>query len=190
VSYRSSAAQSFHKSRTPGLSGFSASPYGETAAVIQVPTVRLDDYCVAERIDRIEFLKIDAEGHDFEVLRSLDLACVAPRIIMLEFGTNFAGQTLGALNEMLAHMKAQGYGSVTFAYDDDSNLKRGIWSYELKRILVDAPCPDTDRDWFGNIVLFRTDDIAFLLSLHALLDSTRPRRVFLERFELRVPAPA
>ena len=139
-------AESAHgnKSRTPGLSGFLASRYGETAEIIEVPTIRLDDYCSAERIDRIEFLKIDAGGHDFEVLQNLDLARVAPRVIMLEFGTTFAGQTLGALNEMLAQMKAQGYRSVIFAYDD-SNLKHVIWSYELERILVDAPCPDTLR---------------------------------------------
>jgi hypothetical protein len=50
---------------------------------------------------------------------------------------------------------------------------------------VDAPCPDTGDDWFGNIVFFSTDDSAFLLSLHALLDSTRPRRAFLDQFEAR-----
>jgi len=190
VSNAASASLSFHKSRTRGLSGFSASPYGETAEIIEVPCVRLGDYCATHAIDRIDFLKIDAEGHDFEALHSLDLARIAPRIIMLEFGTTFAGQTLSALNAMLAQMQAQGYRSVIFAYDDDSNLKRGIWSYQLKRIFVDAPCPQTGGDWFGNVVFFRAADTAFLLSLHALLDSTRPRRAFLEQFEARAPATA
>jgi FkbM family methyltransferase len=183
VSSAASASLSFHKSRTPGLSGLSASPYGETAQVIEVPCLRLDEYCTKEGIDRIEFLKIDAEGHDFEALESLDLARVTPRIIMLEFGTNFAGQTLDTLNGLLARMKGHGYGSVIFAYDDDSNLKRGVWSYRVKRVLVDAPCPETGGDWFGNILFFRAGDTAFLLTLHALLDSARPRRAFLARLE-------
>jgi hypothetical protein len=102
---------------------------------------------------------------------------------MLEFGTSFAGQTLGALNTLLARMSAYGYRSVTFAYDDDSNLKRGIWSYRLKRVLVDAPCPKTGGDWFGNILFFQAADTAFLLTLHTLLDSAQPRRAFLARLD-------
>lgn len=181
VSNAGAASLSFHKSQTRGLSGLSASPYGETAEVIEVPCLRLADYCASEGIDRVEFLKIDAEGHDFEALESLDLSRVAPRIIMLEFGTSFAGQTLAALNTLLARMKGCGYRSVTFAYDDDSNLRRGIWSYRLKRVLVDAPCPETGGDWFGNILFFRAADTAFLLALHALLDSAQPHRAFLAR---------
>jgi FkbM family methyltransferase len=188
VSNSAAASLSFHKSRTRGLSGLSASPYGETAEVIEVPCLRLREYCVSRGIDRVEFLKIDAEGHDFEALESLDLARIAPRIIMLEFGTNFAGQTLDTLNELLARMKGEGYRSVIFAYDDDSNLRRGVWSYRLKRVLVDAPCPQTGGDWFGNILFFRAEDTAFLLTLHALLDSARPRRAFLARIESYAPA--
>jgi hypothetical protein len=41
-------------------------------------------------IDRVEFLKIDAE---ITTSRIGLILRVAPRIIMLEFGTNFAGQT-------------------------------------------------------------------------------------------------
>jgi hypothetical protein len=35
--------------------------------------------------------------------------------------------------------------------------------------LARTPC----GEWFGNIVFFRTDDSAFLLNLHVLLDSAR-----------------
>ena len=147
-------------------------------ALVLLPQMRatgpITTLAIPQGIDRVAFLKIDAEGHDFEALESLDLARIAPRIIMLEFGTNFAGQTLDTLNGLLARMKAQGYRSVICAYDDDSNLKRGVWSYRLKRVLVDAPCPQTGGDWFGNILFFRAGDTAFLLTLHALLDSARP----------------
>jgi len=48
----------------------------------------LDDYCAARGIDRIDYLKIDAEGHDLQVLRGarslLDRRAV--RIIQFEYG--------------------------------------------------------------------------------------------------------
>jgi FkbM family methyltransferase len=50
----------------------------------RVPTVRLDTLLVRHGISRIDFLVIDTEGHDFEVLRTLDLARFRPTLVMFE----------------------------------------------------------------------------------------------------------
>jgi FkbM family methyltransferase len=170
---------SFHKSRTRGLSGLSASPYGATAEIIEVPCMRLADYCAQQGLSTIDFLKIDAEGHDFEVLRSLDFGRVAPRIIMVEFGTSFHGQGVGELERLIAEMKQNGYRSVIFGYDDDSNIRNGIWTYELSCVTLDAPCPAAAAQLFGNVIFFQAGDKDFMLSLYALFDAARPRRAFL-----------
>ena len=50
----------------------------------RVPTVRLDTLLARHRISRIDLLVIDAEGHDLEILRTLDLTCFKPTLLMFE----------------------------------------------------------------------------------------------------------
>lgn len=50
-----------------------------------VSTVRLDQFCSERHIDRIDYLKVDTEGHDLFVLRSLDWDATPPRAIQAEF---------------------------------------------------------------------------------------------------------
>jgi FkbM family methyltransferase len=50
----------------------------------RVPTVRLDTLLARHGVSRIDFLVIDTEGHDFEVLRTLDLALFRPTLVMFE----------------------------------------------------------------------------------------------------------
>ena len=179
---------SFHKSQTRGLSGLRASPYGETREVIQVPTVRLADYCRSQGISKVDFLKIDAEGNDFEALASHDLERVGTGLVMIEFGTDFAGQTIADLNRVVGDMQHRGYRSVVFAYEDNGNFKRGEWRYHLQELFLDRPAPQDRTRLQGNALFFRHDDKPFLLTLHALLESARPRRVFLEG--VTTPSPA
>lgn len=58
----------------------------ERSEQIQVRTI--DHFCEAEGIDRIDFLKIDVEGHELSVLRGAErmLASGAIAIIQFEFG--------------------------------------------------------------------------------------------------------
>jgi FkbM family methyltransferase len=49
-----------------------------------VRTVRLDTLLARHQISRIDLLVIDTEGHDFEILRTLDLARFAPTLMMFE----------------------------------------------------------------------------------------------------------
>lgn len=51
----------------------------------RVSTVRLDRFCKERRIDRIDYLKVDTEGHDLFVLRSLDWEQLSPAAVQVEF---------------------------------------------------------------------------------------------------------
>lgn len=53
-----------------------------------VPTVTIDEYCHANRIEYIDLLKIDVEGHELEVLKGASRALESGRIgmVLFEFG--------------------------------------------------------------------------------------------------------
>ena len=50
----------------------------------RVPTVRLDTLLARHGISKIDLLVIDTEGHDLEVLRSLDFRRFCPTVLMFE----------------------------------------------------------------------------------------------------------
>lgn len=58
------------------------------AATESVPVLTLDTYCANAGVDRIDYLKIDAEGHDFAVLKgaAMLLQNRAIQFIQFEFG--------------------------------------------------------------------------------------------------------
>ncbi len=164
---------SFHKSTTIGCSGFEASPFSATQTVITVPSTTLAKFCADQGISAIDFLKIDAEGFDFEVLDSHDLDAVATRLILVEYGTHFPRQTLASVNAAIAQMADRGYGAVIFNYVEEGDFRQGDWRYRLTEMFVDEPIPDLGRAMFGNILFYRGDDTDFVLTMFALLDTCR-----------------
>jgi FkbM family methyltransferase len=168
---QSADAVEFHQAEVQGLSGLSGSPFGATTHVLQVPCVSLADFCARRGITALDFLKIDAEGHDFDVLDSLDFERVGPHLVLVEYGTQFARQTLAVINRAIDDMAARGYGAVVFAYSDDGNFKRLVWKYRLTGLYIDRHLPEvSDGEAFGNILFYRSDDPRLLLTLQSLLD--------------------
>jgi FkbM family methyltransferase len=49
-----------------------------------IPVRRLDDILAQTPFRKIDYLNIDCEGHDYEVLQSIDLSVYQPRIITIE----------------------------------------------------------------------------------------------------------
>ncbi|MFC1483883.1 FkbM family methyltransferase [Candidatus Neomarinimicrobiota bacterium] len=64
-----------------GLSSFHPS-HEETG---KVSTVTLDQFCQEQQLDGIDFLKVDTEGYDLFVLRSIPWERITPRLIVCEF---------------------------------------------------------------------------------------------------------
>jgi len=177
----SAEAVEFHQATIQGLSGFSDSPFGASANVMRVPCVTLEDFCAQRAITTVDFLKIDAEGYDFEVLESLKFDRVKPELVLIEYGTQFARQTLAAVNRAIADMASRGYGAVGFAYADDGNFKRSVWQYRLTELFIDRPVLGQGDAGFGNILFYPADNPRLLITLQALLDSCdAPREVWLD----------
>lgn len=190
VSSVGAASVTFYQSAT-GLSGLSPSPYGATESKFSVPSIRLKDFVESQALDRIDFLKIDAEGWDFDALRSHDFIAAPPSLAMVEFGTEFAEQSMGAVAEGIAEMARQGYDALVLSYEDDGNFKRQVWQYTLIAAGFGPPVTRKDGHAGGNIVFFRRDDIVFLavvLRLFLGFLPPRERQPFLRGLTDMMPA--
>ncbi len=55
---------------------------------VNVQLTRLDDFCHKQNIDRINFLKIDTEGHEFEVLKGAGSLLEQAKIDIIQFEFN------------------------------------------------------------------------------------------------------
>ncbi|MEI8255820.1 MAG: FkbM family methyltransferase, partial [Deltaproteobacteria bacterium] len=164
-------AIAFHQAAVQGLSGLGDSPFGATERVIKVPCETLRDFCAKHALADLDFLKIDAEGYDFDVLASHDFGTNTPALVLVEYGTHFPRQTIDVVNRAIADMVAHGYGAVVFGYCDDGNFERARWVYRLTELLVDRPLLAAAGSSFGNILFYRADDLRLLTMLHALLVS-------------------
>jgi FkbM family methyltransferase len=70
-----------YSSLDPGLSIATVRPEG----AVEVPIMTLDSVLADARApDRIDFLSIDVEGHEIEVLSGFDLARWRPRLVLIE----------------------------------------------------------------------------------------------------------
>lgn len=58
----------------------------EHAVVDRVQCITFDDLLQRHQIERIDFLQIDAEGYDYEIIRTIDFDRVRPTIINYERG--------------------------------------------------------------------------------------------------------
>ena len=174
VSETDLAAITFHKATTDGLSGLSGTPFGTTEQTLQVPCVRLDSFCRREGVGKVDFVKIDAEGHDFDALRSLDLQAQSPNLIMVEYGVHFERQREESVQGEIRRMQGLGYEAVVFdCVDPDGQFEQGRWLHRLRRIVFSA-AGAPDRLGFGNILFYRRDDGNFGLTMAALLESCVP----------------
>lgn len=67
---------------------------------IFVPTARLDDLIAKHGLGDLEVLQIDTEGHDWEVLQTLNLAKTRPMVIQFEHG-HLSPRDIGSMTEYL-----------------------------------------------------------------------------------------
>jgi FkbM family methyltransferase len=58
---------------------------GPDDAIIECPVITGDQYCVDNGVEQVDFLKIDVEGADIDVLRGFDAMLAAGRVRTLQF---------------------------------------------------------------------------------------------------------
>jgi FkbM family methyltransferase len=82
----------------------------KTAASVMVPTIRLDTFMELMKLPRIDYLKIDTQGADFMVVKSLGTRIRDVRKIMLEADVMHARLYQGSSgkDEIVSYMQTHG----------------------------------------------------------------------------------
>jgi FkbM family methyltransferase len=180
----------FFKAKTVGLSGCAPTVFGDTVATFQVPTVRLRDYCQQKGIGVVDYLKVDAEGFDFDALESLDFERLSPTLVFVEFHTRFRGQLPGEVEALFERMSRRGYDGIIFVYSGGGNWESGTFEQELLRVRVVGPIElSFEQEHFGNILFYRKNDGEFLRAAIEFFEPIRPRQLCLESLCIKGSRP-
>jgi FkbM family methyltransferase len=156
----------FHHAEVPGLSSLSPSPFVGCVQTSDVPAVALARYIAAKGLFDVDFINIDAEGHDFAILNSIDFNTVTPRMILVGFDQEYAGQDRVSVDHALRAMRDKRYRACVICLRTFGEFKRYEWPKSLLAIGIDTvPSLPTGSPLFGNILFFRADDHIFLPSL-------------------------
>lgn len=132
---------------------------------VTVPVRTLDDVLSAAGLDHIDFLKIDVEGFEPDVLRGLDLTKTRPTVVVIEASREEACQAI-----LLPHRYHREFfdGLNTYYVDDDAHDVT-IYNYAGRVLQQDVR---TDREEHLN------------QRLTQLQSDARPLRTRLRRFRL------
>ena len=98
----------FRSDVSAGISGLSSFDQSHYSAEV-VNTVTLQKFCEEQNIDKIDYLKVDAEGFDFHALRGIDWTKVCPQVIMCEFEDDKTIPLGYTLNDMCNYLNEKGY---------------------------------------------------------------------------------
>jgi FkbM family methyltransferase len=85
----------------------------------------LDNFCFSNDIDKINFLKIDTEGHDIEVLKGAKKMLSNHRIdfVQSEVTTDYENELHRSMCKMIKYMKKHGYKVYGF-YDQTNEWRK------------------------------------------------------------------
>ncbi|XSG82625.1 MAG: class I SAM-dependent methyltransferase [Methyloligella sp. ZOD6] len=107
----------------------------------------------ARDIDRIDFLKIDVEGFDFDVLKGVPWDRVKPDVILAEFEDAKTKPRGHTYENICAYLKEQGY--TVYLSEWHPVIRYGV-PHDWRRI-VKWPENSVPDDAWGNILAFKND---------------------------------
>ena len=129
-----------------------------------VSVITLGKFCEEQNIDCIDFLLIDAEGHDLFVLKGLDWGKIKPEIIVCEFEDRKTKSLGYGFHDMAMFLKDRGYEVLVSEWHPI--VRYGI-AHDWRR-LSRYPCEIANPEAWGNLIAFReTPDWQKLLSIAA-----------------------
>lgn len=118
-----------------------------------VDAVTLADHCKEHGITRVDFLKIDVEGHDFFVLKGIDWEQVKPDVVICEFEDRKTVQLGYNYHDMANFLVERGYHVIVSEwYPIQQYGTRHTW-----RRHMDYPCDLAEADAWGNLISVRTE---------------------------------
>jgi FkbM family methyltransferase len=94
-----------HAAQIPGLQ--------ERLVETEVPTLTFASLLARHGTPAVDLLLVDTEGHDWAIVRSIDLGAVAPRLLVYEHYHLPAA----ARDERRAHLEAAGYATLEEGFD-------------------------------------------------------------------------
>ena len=104
------ATQFFESDANSELSSLSANNAGDLARCRSVAVVTLDDEALRRHMPQVSFLKIDAEGHDYFVLRGARGLLQQKRIDIIQFECNSTWRRTGTtLSAAVNFLREYGY---------------------------------------------------------------------------------
>jgi len=116
----------------------------------EVNTILLKKIIESQKVEKIDFLKIDVEGYDLNVLRGFDFSKLKPRIIMCEFEdkkTKLLGYTT---LDMAQFLKDKNYYLI---YSIWFPIKEYGIQHDFKKMSTDFK--DINFNDWGNIIAFK-----------------------------------
>jgi FkbM family methyltransferase len=95
------------------------SAHGAGRHVATVPAAPFDDWAERQRLDRLDVVKIDVEGHEAAVLDGMrrSLARLRPRALYVEVKANSTGRGMVSDGDLRALVDSLGYQSTEESYD-------------------------------------------------------------------------
>ncbi len=181
VKIDSRAVSNQHKQNIPlyssdistGISSLSS--FHESHKVIStVETVTLKEFFRENDIGAVDFLKIDAEGHDFFVLQGIPWEDFSPRVIICEFEDKKTLPLGYDFHEMAKFLMDNGYQVwVSEWYPIVTYGTKHRWRHFAK-----YPIELTDHAAWGNLIAIHKSDSELEKMLLQLLDSHAARYKF------------
>jgi len=123
----------------------------EQSTTVDVTTVDL--IMREENIEHVEFLKIDVEGYDFNVLKGVPWDRLSPDVIESEFEDAKTVHLGHTWRDICEYLESKGY--TVYVSEWHPIVRYGI-SHQW-RALKRFPCDLSDKNAWGNLLAFKTD---------------------------------
>jgi FkbM family methyltransferase len=118
-----------------------------------VETVRLDDYCTAQGVEHIDFLKVDTEGFDLFVLKGLNWETHAPSVVICEFEDKKTFALDYTFFDLAGFLADRGYQVFVSEWHPITRYGAGEHRW---RAMHSWPCDLFDANAWGNLIAFKT----------------------------------
>ena len=130
------------------------SPFDDSHSLADyVNTTTLEKFCEDRDISEIEFLMIDAEGFDLQILRGFPWGKISPEFIVCEFEDKKTTKLDYSFNDLADYLQDRGYTLLVYEWHP-------IEQYGIQhdwRCLKHYPCSLEDENGWGNIIAFREE---------------------------------
>ena len=161
VSDKVSYKNVFYTSKvSSGISGLSAFDESHSKA-FEVDSITINQYILENNITSIDYLKIDTEGYDLNVLKGIDFNAIKPKVILCEFEDKKSIPIGYTWKDMARFLTSMNY----FLLISEWYPIKKYGAVHKFRNLKRYPCDLDNENGWGNIIALKSlSDIKFIES--------------------------